>query len=653
MLDHRQRAGPRAQDGQRQARRDVRVGRAERGAVEQVQREADRGPRRAAGHRLAEQHLVGVVHAEGAHVELRLGRPRSRGDGSGEGSAGCPCAIYRHRPNCNRGHQWRVSKAWIARPSSIVRAGAASTRSSTGWPARCCSRSSTCTSASAASGASTSRPRARSSSPPTTARSSIPFVIGMMARRPLYFVAEEGAVHQPAGGAGCSPRSAPSRSIAAPPTRRRWRTARAILERGDGVLIFPEGTRIRPGPLGRPKRGVGRLALETGAPVVPVPIIGSEAVRSGWRIRPHKVRIRAGRAADLPEGARAQPPPRRRGHRSHLALRRAAVGVAGRHPAACAAPRSSAPARGAPASRSRSRAPAWRSSSARAPASRPRARLAALPDAICRLAPPRRATIADSSPPRPRLPRRAAARAAGGRRRRTARASPRAPACSCAPRASSPPLGTLPCAYVAERTRARAVACLGGPGARRRRARATAPRSSSPRPSQAFAAQLADVLRAARLRGAAHDRRHRRRARRRRQERRRRSPPRPPRRAGANAAGAAAGKVFAEVDATRAAAAPPETFAGSPARRPRRDRRRRGQPQPPRRRAAGRRRRRRPRRPAAEGSTVAAARERRASRASRAVARPGRGRRRPRRARAVGRGAITRPTGRTRSRRAA
>jgi 1-acyl-sn-glycerol-3-phosphate acyltransferase len=86
-------------------------------------------------------------------------------------------------------------------------------------------------------------------------------------------------------------------------------TANAFLDRGDIVLIFPEGTRIRPGSLGNPKRGVGRLALESGAPVVPVAVFGTEAVRRGWRIRPHQVSIRAGRPLRFPQIEGAAPAP--------------------------------------------------------------------------------------------------------------------------------------------------------------------------------------------------------------------------------------------------------------------------------------------------------------------------------------------------------
>ncbi len=60
-------------------------------------------------------------------------------------------------------------------------------------------------------------------------------------------------------------------------------TARILLERGDLLVIYIEGGRSRTGRMGEKARpGVGRLALETGAPVIPVAIHGSERARN-WR----------------------------------------------------------------------------------------------------------------------------------------------------------------------------------------------------------------------------------------------------------------------------------------------------------------------------------------------------------------------------------
>jgi 1-acyl-sn-glycerol-3-phosphate acyltransferase len=85
-------------------------------------------------------------------------------------------------------------------------------------------------------------------------------------------------------------------------------TARLVVVRGGAVCIFPEGTRIRRGTLAAPRRGVGRLALQTGAPVVPAAVFGSEYVRRGWWIRPRKVRVRLGKAMTFPRVEQPSPP---------------------------------------------------------------------------------------------------------------------------------------------------------------------------------------------------------------------------------------------------------------------------------------------------------------------------------------------------------
>jgi 1-acyl-sn-glycerol-3-phosphate acyltransferase len=79
-------------------------------------------------------------------------------------------------------------------------------------------------------------------------------------------------------------------------------TANSILERGGAIVMYCEGGRSRTGELSeQPKRGIGRLALESGAPVVPVAIHGSSHVRNWKRLQFPKVSVKYGDVIRWPQ----------------------------------------------------------------------------------------------------------------------------------------------------------------------------------------------------------------------------------------------------------------------------------------------------------------------------------------------------------------
>ena len=78
-------------------------------------------------------------------------------------------------------------------------------------------------------------------------------------------------------------------------------TAELILERGGVIGMYLEGGRSRTGELQRrAKPGIGRLALESGAPVVPVAIVGSQRIRNWKRLRFPSVTVEYGAPMSFP-----------------------------------------------------------------------------------------------------------------------------------------------------------------------------------------------------------------------------------------------------------------------------------------------------------------------------------------------------------------
>jgi 1-acyl-sn-glycerol-3-phosphate acyltransferase len=77
---------------------------------------------------------------------------------------------------------------------------------------------------------------------------------------------------------------------------------RVLLEDGRAVALYPEGTRSLDGRLYKGRTGVAFLALQTGAPVVPVGLIGTDKVMPVGATMPsltHRVTVKFGEPLDL------------------------------------------------------------------------------------------------------------------------------------------------------------------------------------------------------------------------------------------------------------------------------------------------------------------------------------------------------------------
>jgi 1-acyl-sn-glycerol-3-phosphate acyltransferase len=78
-------------------------------------------------------------------------------------------------------------------------------------------------------------------------------------------------------------------------------TAERLLGEGKLLGMYPEGTRSPDGRLYKGKTGLGRLALETGVPVIPVAMIGTNVVNppGTTRLRFGRVTVRFGAPMDF------------------------------------------------------------------------------------------------------------------------------------------------------------------------------------------------------------------------------------------------------------------------------------------------------------------------------------------------------------------
>ena len=68
-------------------------------------------------------------------------------------------------------------------------------------------------------------------------------------------------------------------------------TGLEILDQGELLAIYPEGTRSPDGRLYRGRTGIARLALESGVPVIPVAMVNTDKIQPPGKVLPKIMRV--------------------------------------------------------------------------------------------------------------------------------------------------------------------------------------------------------------------------------------------------------------------------------------------------------------------------------------------------------------------------
>lgn len=136
-----------------------------------------------------------------------------------------------------------------------------------------------------------------------------PPIVGAALPRPIHFLARSTLFHNPILGALI-------RKLNDLPVDRDGgggaglKAVLGVLEQGEGIILFPEGTRSADGSLQTARAGIGLTVIKSGAPVLPVRLLG---VHEAWprqrRLpRPGRIRVVFGKPLDFAALRLRRPP---------------------------------------------------------------------------------------------------------------------------------------------------------------------------------------------------------------------------------------------------------------------------------------------------------------------------------------------------------